>query len=526
MTGEDGLWGAGVQTGGALQPGGDGSAWRLVAQRLESDGFRHNAFLGRDDTNGRRETTLRGKLRLDLDEAWRIDLAAMHVDLDNGYDAFTPDNSLTTLSDRPGRDAQRSSGGSVVVSGDLGSARLVSTSSAAESDSDYSFDGDWGNEPYWGEFAPYDYYTSFARRRRTLSEDLRLVSGATAQDDGFGWVAGIYALRLEEDGLQRDEFAGQALRSPLASDYDATNIAAYGEVEWRVAESMVLTAGLRTETRSATYADSDGAVFGPDDTMLGGHLSLRGEAADAASWYLTASRGYKAGGFNIGQLVPQDRRTFAPEYLWNLEAGLRFTAPAAAVEGELAVFHMWRDDEQVATSFQLDPGDPLSYIFLTDNAASGRNYGLEAEMVWRPVDSLRLAGTLGLLHTEYIDYRYGDRNLDGRDQAHAPAWQYSLTAEWLGSRGFSVRADVAGSDAFYFDASHDQRSEPRTLVNLKAGWSDRSWAVWLWGRNVFDENYAVRGFYFGLEPPAFADKLYVQRGDPRQFGVTLEWRIR
>jgi iron complex outermembrane recepter protein len=526
MTGEDGLWGAGVQTGGALQPGGDGSAWRLVAQRLESDGFRHNAFLGRDDTNGRRETTLRGKLRLDLDEAWRIDLAAMHVDLDNGYDAFTPDNSLTTLSDRPGRDAQRSSGGSVVVSGDLGSARLVSTSSAAESDSDYSFDGDWGNEPYWGEFAPYDYYTSFARRRRTLSEDLRLVSGATAQDDGFGWVAGIYALRLEEDGLQRDEFAGQVLRAPLASDYDATNIAAYGEVEWRVAESMVLTAGLRTETRSATYADSDGAVFGPDDTMLGGHLSLRGEATDAASWYLTASRGYKAGGFNIGQLVPQDRRTFAPEYLWNLEAGLRFAAPAAAVEGELAVFHMWRDDQQVATSFQVDPGDPLSYIFLTDNAANGRNYGLEAEMVWRPVDSLRLAGTLGLLHTEYIDYRYGDRNLDGRDQAHAPAWQYSLTAEWLGSRGFSVRADVAGSDAFYFDASHDQRSEPRTLVNLKAGWSDRSWAAWLWGRNVFDENYAVRGFYFGLEPPAFADKLYVQRGDPRQFGVTLEWRIR
>jgi len=48
----------------------------------------------------------------------------------------------------------------------------------------------------------------------------------------------------------------------------------------------------------------------------------------------------------------------------------------------------------------------------------------------------------------------------------------------------------------------------------------------VWGRNVFDENYAVRGFYFGLEPPAFADKLYVQRGDPRQFGVTVEWRIR
>ncbi len=378
MAGEDGLWGAGLQTGGALAAGGADSAWRLVAQRLASDGFRHNAFFGRDDTNERRETTARGKLRFDVSDAWRIDMTAMHVDLDNGYDVFTPDNSLTTNSDRPGQDAQRSFGGSVVASGDVGGARLVSTSAVAESDIDYSFDGDWGNDAYWGEFAPYDYYTSFERRRRTLSQDLRLVSDATATDAGFGWVAGLYTLKLDEDGLQRDEFAGEPLRQPLSSAYEATNVAAYGELEWRLGETIVLAAGLRTETRSADYEDSDGARFAPDDTMLGGHLSLRGEPAPAASWYVTASRGYKASGFNIGQLVPQDRRSFAPEYLWNLEAGLRLAAPKANLAGELSLFHMWRDDQQVATSFQVDPGDPLSYIFFTDNAASGRNYGLEA----------------------------------------------------------------------------------------------------------------------------------------------------
>src|SRR4029453_10395772 len=151
------------------------------AQQVESDGFRHNDFLDRDDTNGRRETTLRGKLRLAPSDDWRIDLAGMYVDLDNGYDAFTPDNSLTTHSDRPGRDAQRSSGGSLVVNGAMGPTLLKSVSAAAVSDIDYSFDGDWGNDPYWGEFAPYDYYTSFARERRTLSEDLRLVSASTAE---------------------------------------------------------------------------------------------------------------------------------------------------------------------------------------------------------------------------------------------------------------------------------------------------------------------------------------------------------
>ena len=57
MAGEDGLWGGGVQAGGPLAKSRTDAAWRLVAQRFESDGFRRNDFLAREDTNGRRETT-------------------------------------------------------------------------------------------------------------------------------------------------------------------------------------------------------------------------------------------------------------------------------------------------------------------------------------------------------------------------------------------------------------------------------------------------------------------------------------
>jgi iron complex outermembrane recepter protein len=187
----------------------------------------------------------------------------------------------------------------------------------------------------------------------------------------------------------------------------------------------------------------------------------------AAGWYLTASRGYKAGGFNIGAFVPDDRREFEPEYLWNLEAGVRHASEDGALSAELSVFHMWRESQQVATSFQLDPGDPLSYVFYTDNAARGRNAGLEASLAWRPVPVLTLGATLGLLHSEYLGYRYGDRDLDGREQAHAPGYQYSLSAEWNAGRGWMARADLSGSDAFYFDASHDQRSQPYALLNLR-----------------------------------------------------------
>jgi outer membrane receptor protein involved in Fe transport len=525
--GEDGMAGAALVAGGAIGDAGkEPGAWRFAAQQASSDGFRRNRYLRRDDTNGRDELTLRGKLRLQPLAGWQVDLAALYADLDNGFDAFAIDNSFDTLSDRPGRDAQRAGGASARVAVDLGDAGLLSTTAFASSDSVYSFDGDWGNDAGWGEFAPYDYFSRYDRERGTLSQDLRVTSDATARDEGFGWLAGVYALRLDEDNRQRNEFAGELLRPVLESEYEALNLAAYGEAEWRVAGDLVLATGLRVERWSADYGDSDGARFSPGDTMLGGQVSLSGEFGAQSGWYATASRGYKAGGFNIGQLVPDERREFEPEYLWNLEGGIRHASEDGALAGELAVFHMWRESQQVATSFQVDPGDPLSYVFYTDNAARGRNAGLEGSIAWRVQPSLTLGGTLGLLHSEYLGYRYGDRDLDGREQAHAPGYQYSLSAEWNAGRGWMARADLSGSDAFYFDASHDQRSEPYTLVNLRAGYAGERWSVHAWGRNVFDERFAVRGFYFGLEPPDFANELYVQRGDPRQYGVTVRWSLR
>jgi len=354
-----------------------------------------------------------------------------------------------------------------------------------------------------------------------LSQDLRLESGSGGQVE---WVAGVYALRLDEDSLQRDEFAGELLRPLLDTQYSATSLAGYGEAEWTLPAGLSLTAGLRVETRSADYADSEGARFDPRDTMLGGQVSLQGQLASSSRWYATLARGFKAGGFNIGQFVPDDRRQFAPEYLWSAEAGLRFADAGSRLQAEVSVFHMWREEQQVATSFQLVPGDPLSYVFFTDNAARGRNHGLETSVSWQALEHVNLGATLGLLHSEYLGYQYGDRDLDGREQAHAPAYQYSLSAQWGGEQGWRVRADLSGTDAFYFDASHDQRSNPYTLLNLKAGYARGPWSVQAWIRNLTNEDPAVRGFYFGLEPPDYANKLYVQRGDGRLAGITVQWR--
>ena len=88
-----------------------------------------------------------------------------------------------------------------------------------------------------------------------------------------------------------------------------------------------------------------------------------------------------------------------------------------------------------------------------------------------------------------------------------------------------ARIDVTARDAFYFDVSHNQRSKAFELLNMRVGYESESWTASIWARNLFDKNYAVRGFYFGNEPPDFPDTLYTRSGDPRQIGVTVEKRF-
>ena len=67
----------------------------------------------------------------------------------------------------------------------------------------FSFDADWGNAAYWAPYV-YDYVTTNDRERRTLSQELRVLSKPGAIADGRGdWLAGVYVLDLDEGNDQR-----------------------------------------------------------------------------------------------------------------------------------------------------------------------------------------------------------------------------------------------------------------------------------------------------------------------------------
>jgi len=197
--GDDTLAG-GVAFGGPLAAD-ESLLFRVSAHHHESNGFRDNSYLGSDDTNGRNETTLRGRLRWLPADTLSVDLAVLFADVDNGYDAFAIDNSFTLLSDKPGRDAQRSLGGSLRIEWSaLSWATLTSITAAADSDVNFDFDADWGNDDSWAPVT-YDYVSLSDRSRRTVSQEFRFASSEEGRIFGgtTDWLVGLYVFDLEDD---------------------------------------------------------------------------------------------------------------------------------------------------------------------------------------------------------------------------------------------------------------------------------------------------------------------------------------
>ncbi len=371
------------------RPLGEKTAARVSAYHYAANGFRDNPFLGRDDTNGRRERDLRLALDHRVSDALTLELTGLYIDVDNGYDAFALANDFTVFSDRPGRDSQRTRSLAARVEYAPDAAyHFLSMTSVARSDIRFGFDADWGNPEFWAPFV-YDFVSDRRRIRETQNQEFRWLSapGKGLLDGRLDWTVGIYALRLREDliasdqGVYVDPTFGPFVvdTPPLASDYTATNLAGYAEFDLALTDSWSLLAGLRLEQRDADYQDSNALALTPDESMLGGQVSLRWDGGDGLSYYLRYARGYKAGGFNLGP-VPAGLTEFDAEFVDSIEIGVAWQASSRDLSVRASVFFDQRDDQQISTSEQLTPNDPASFVFFIDNAAAGQSHGLELEL--------------------------------------------------------------------------------------------------------------------------------------------------
>lgn len=509
----------GVAVGGPIVE--DALLGRIAVHTHQSDGYMDNDFLGRDNTQDRDEITARSHLKFLVSDDLTVDLNLLHLDIDNGYDAFTFDNSRNSLADEPGEDKQRTNAFALKSDWQINDAvSMQSALTYSQSDITYSYDADWGFVGIHPD--EYSATENFMRERENVSFESRLVSDEAGRIFGGStdWVLGFYHLSQDEDLDLVSDFGN------LENEYETENTAVFGQLDTYLTDKLTLISGLRVERFEADYQDSNGLDLDPGETLFGGKVGLNYQVNEDHLAFTSLSRGYKSGGVNNNDALPDSKREFDTEYMWNLEAGLKSLWLDGDLVTNITAFYAWRRDAQVKSSIALPGGEFQDSL---DNAARGTNYGIEADADWLVNEKLRLFAAVGLLRATFDDYDNPELeaegfDIEGRRQAHAPAYQFTVGGEVYLTPDWTFRANVEGKDEFYFSNSHNAKSGSYAITNASLEYQRQNWRFTLWGRNLFDKDYYTRGFFFGNDPRiGYAERTYKQLADPRVIGMTVSY---
>ena len=521
---------AGIALGGPVTKNKD-IKFRFVVRQDQSDGFRKNLFLNKSDTSSKDELTLRLKIDFELSETSNSKLLLSSVDMDDPADIWTIDNSLNTLSDRPGMDSQKTDTLGYKYFKKFDQFELQSFTSTTDTFVVFSYDADWGNSESHAPYT-YDYFSETLRDRQSFNQEFRLVSNSNNLP--FSWVLGTTFLSLDEtndrqdDGIYgdpSDPFGPYESLTISSSDYSSNNLSFFGNIDYELAKDLVISLGVRAEEWKAKYSDTNNENFNLSNDMFGGKVSVSYLMENIGNAYLSYAKGYKQGGFNVGlgllgQVDPNELE-YDPEYLTNYELGINSNI-SDFTDLSFNIFYSQREDQQVLISTQVDPNDPNTFVYLTQNAAEGLNYGFEGSFDTQLNDALSLFLNLGYLETEIKNWA-SRPDIEGREQAHAPKYSFSAGAEYYFQENTSFEINFIGKSGFYYSDSHNNKSDSYVLTNAALRHSVDNWVIDLWVQNLFDEYYSTRGFFFGNEAPDFIDTLYRRHGDPRHFGLSVRY---
>ena len=504
---------------------------RLSVHRSQSDGFRHNVTLNRA-THARDELNARLRLEWNPSAAWRWEGTLLYSELDSGFDDFALDNNgRRTFSDQPGRDEQGALAASLrgTWTGRAG-LRFSTVTGVTRVDSTYSYDDDWTAASYQG-------FSDLRRDRAVLSQEFRLDSDAGRAAGWIDrWTVGAYAARTREDGVYTNEDPDNV--RGLRTDYDAGHAALFGQVAHAFDARNRLIVGLRVERldlegrgtrtrfRKVRGTFDPAATFRPEfsDTIAGGKVTFEHDLTDRHLMFVSATRGYKGGGVNLDARInpPADPLTYATEYLWNYEAGVRGSGFGRRLTGELTAFLLQRRDAQVRDS----AGFGGSYRFFTANANDARVYGLEASGAFALTRTLSLQGSLASMQSRLDPFTLTNGNTGGgRRLANTPRYGYTVGARYRGETGFFGQTELTGRATQYDSNNQNEARRAFAVVNASLGYAWREWTLTLWGRNLLNRRYENRVFFFGNEDPDYLEKRYESRADPRQVGVTAAYRF-
>jgi len=484
----------------------DAGFWADVSlRRADEAGEISDIGTGRDDIDDTDSEMARLRLGYAPEEGpLSVELSLAHADLRSNEEVYVTEALLpqrqynSTLQGPEGLLDRQVDSYALNLSYDFGAATLTSITAAQDREMDRFLSG-----------------FNYPETQDSLSQELRLSfdSGRTEN------LVGLYWQRQE---FSRNDPGYPGFFGPSLNQVEKRTLALFGESRIALSDQFDLTAGLRWARDEAEidFARRDLGAFSFSESAsfssLSPRLSLGWQLDDSNRFYVSASRGYKPGGFNHTVASSADGIAFEPETSINLEAGWRASLTDYDLQLEAVLYYIDTRDKHLYVG-------PLGRQVLR-NIGDASSYGLELDSHWQASDqlALQLAARLGRTELENaVDPQTG-ADYSGNRLPYTPDTQlqlgldYQFLQTWLPG-DLSLQAGARYYSELFFEESNSLRQSGYTLVDASLTLAmHNGLTVRLFGDNLTDELYRTSSFMFG--PADVRSTL----GDGRSIGISAQ----
>ncbi len=369
---------------------------------------------------------------------------------------------------------------------------------------------------------------NFFETSQSFTQEFQL---SNTTPESLDWITGLFYLK--EDGGGGIDLLFDGLAIEITENNITEAYAAFGQMTYSVSEKLRATFGLRYSYESKDYSFVTNVNGGqvdagtPDNNWSAWtpRFALDYDLADDIMVYVSATNGFKSGGFQIGDGTP-----FEQEDLWSYETGIKSTLLNNHLRANLGLFLY------DYTNLQVVEYDDDTGISKTTNAGEATIKGIEGEFIARASDNLDI--NLVITYTDAtFDYFPQGPGVDfaGNELPNTPNLTYALGAQYtseIDNIGYLIfRGDYAWRDSVYFKSNNEKKfqSDSYSLLNLRISLMtfDDKWEVSLYGTNLLDERYATyitagRNLDGSRTADGNTSNTY---GEPRQYGIKVRYNF-
>ena len=388
--------------------------------------------------------------------------------------------------------------------------------------------------------------TRTATRTQSSDQFVMEVRLSSLPDSPIDWLVGAFFMDEDADGdlavRQLDTGPGFIMFTPFASFFgtppgftrdidnvskvETTSGALFGDVTYQLNDRVSVTGGLRytrdsqdgvgqTQAKVLNFFSEAAPLFRSNELHIvpakdswsktTWKLGLIWDVADDRLVYLTASTGFRSGGFNFGQTDP-DKLYYEPEDLHAIELGSKNLFNDGRVKLNFSAFYYDYEDLQV---FQLI--NDAAYV---QNAAEAEIKGIETEFLIQVSDQFQIDGHLSLLDATYKNFISEDQvyprgrdgipftgdelfNLSGNDLVQAPDRSGLIGLSYIApidsGATITLRAQVYSQSETYlrqFNLDPYDKQDSYTMSSITFRYDSANQNYYIYGgiNNIEDED--------------------------------------